>query len=871
MARRVLNYTPMRRPVLAALLAIGAIASSMADSPNPKPVALTWPTVTVLDAATSATPDPPTGLAVSAVRGSTVTLRWTPPTSGPEPTAYLLEGGLQPGEVLGQVPVGATPEVTLDLPVGVLHVRIYSVVDSARSVASVELRVVVGPAEVPSAPAHLLGLVHGDQLTVAWRNTFEAGTPSGLWLEVAGTLSGALPLGVGESATYTGVPPGTYTLRVFAANEAGLSQPSPAITLNVPAACSGAPGPVTNVRSWRTGSALTVEWDAPTTGAAATSYRVHVSGTLEARLDTTGRRVSGPVPPGHYGVQVVATNPCGESAAEPPPVDWTTVVRSGSSHLVHFAPVPGAALHRVFWSSSRDAVIGLTPEVHAVDVSASPASLPETDPGVPVYYRVSSAHGPVVGAGGPVSLAPAFETTRYVGWPVNATPALFDANGDGCLDLVGAWGRCDGSFDRYDPAAIGLGALTIDDSTKARDSRFADFTGDGIIDIFTNVYTRADDLSVRAALYVGRGDGTFVEDPRVAALAIRGFGETILVADFDNDGDIDVFLPHYTHLDDGGHNWLLINDGLGGFHDVATTAGVAINAHFQPEGAQALDLDNDGWIDILVASHLFVNNGDLTFTDRAPALHGPVRFDEGLRLADVDLDGDFDLLHHDSHTTRLFRRDDDRFAAGEILDGTPEHDTFGYGLNVCDLNGDGFEDLLVAQNDRVSTVGRPRVLLNAGGHFVLSAVLDGPEIYNDLLACADLDGSGLPDIVRRWGEMVPPTPETNVLEGYLVHRTLGTSGPVLRLRVVDGSGRRNQQGRVVRIRPLAAPGRTLLRAVESGSGFMAQNGYDLLVAAPWPGEYAVEVRFAHGWVTTTARPGDVLTVRTDGTVATGLR
>ena len=91
----------------------------------------------------------------------------------------------------------------------------------------------------------------------------------------------------------------------------------------------------------------------------------------------------------------------------------------------------------------------------------------------------------------------------------------------------------------------------------------------------------------------------------MAALGIRGFGETILAADFDNDGDVDVFLPHYTHIN-GGRNWLLINDGHGQFHDVAAAAGVAINRFFPPEGAQAIDVDDDGWLDIIVAGHLYI-------------------------------------------------------------------------------------------------------------------------------------------------------------------------------------------------------------------------------------------------------------------------
>ena len=59
----------------------------------------------------------------------------------------------------------------------------------------VELRVVVGPAEAPSAPAHLLGLVHGDQLTlVVAQHVRRAGPRRRLWLEVAARCSGALPL-----------------------------------------------------------------------------------------------------------------------------------------------------------------------------------------------------------------------------------------------------------------------------------------------------------------------------------------------------------------------------------------------------------------------------------------------------------------------------------------------------------------------------------------------------------------------------------------------------------------------------------------------------------------------------------------------------
>ncbi len=75
----------------------------------------------------------------------------------------------------------------------------------------------------------------------------------------------------------------------------------------------------------------------------------------------------------------------------------------------------------------------------------------------------------------------------------------------------------------------------------------------------------------------------------------------------------------------------------------------------------------------------------------------------------------------------------------------------------------------------------------------------------------------------------------------------------------------------MQVRPLTGPPRVMLRPVESGSGLLAQNGYDLLVATPWDGDYEVAVRFAGGWVRTTGRAGDALTIRADGTVLTGLQ
>jgi hypothetical protein len=157
------------------------------------------------------------------------------------------------------------------------------------------------------------------------------------------------------------------------------------------------------------------------------------------------------------------------------------------------------------------------------------------------------------------------------------------------------------------------------------------------------------------------------------------------------------------------------------------------------------------------------------------------------------------------------------------------------------------------------------MLINVAGQLMPSAVQSGSVAAgdllaaNDLLACADFDANGVIDVMARWGT------------GYRSLAALQPLTSVIRIRVLGAGGERNQQGRVVRVTPEDQPDRVMTRAVETGSGLRAQNQYDLLVGAPWPGEYAISVRFAAGVVNATAEPGDSLTIYADGRVVDGLQ
>ncbi len=259
---------------------------------------------------------PPADLFLAAISGNTITLRWAPPSVGPLPTGYQVEGGVVPGEVLGTLPLGPTPTVTFALPSGSFFLRVRAIAEGVLSGVSNEIvaHVNVNVPLPPSPPAGLLGLVVGNTVSLAWRNTLEGRAPAAIMLDVTGAATLSVPLGLTDTFSFAGVPPGTYTFAVRAVNGVGSSAPSNAVTLTFPGGCSGAPLAPSKFLAYKVGNTLFVVWDPAASGPAPTVYVLNVSGTFSGALATPGRALSGAVGAGIYSFNVVASNACGSSA-----------------------------------------------------------------------------------------------------------------------------------------------------------------------------------------------------------------------------------------------------------------------------------------------------------------------------------------------------------------------------------------------------------------------------------------------------------------------------------------------------------------------------------------------------------------------------
>ena len=272
-------------------------------------------------------------------------------------------------------------------------------------------------------------------------------------------------------------------------------------------------------------------------------------------------------------------------------------------------------------------------------------------------------------------------------------------------------------------------------------------------------------------------------------LRIFGRASGCVFADFDNDGDLDLYLsnhaidgkpygqPHY-----GAPNALFRNEGSGKFTDVSAASGTCPSG-FTARSATVLDYDGDGLLDLLVGecfvqggegrSKLFHNQGNLKFDDVSSAAGLPERI-VGLGVAAGDIDGDGwpDIFFAGRDALKLGRDRGNRLflndRQGHFREVPAAHADFSWeykdtlddtacGVSFGDVNRDGLPDILIGQHfDRPWFTGGVPVRL-----YLHRGMSDGWPKYEEITAAAglnplpmkgphveiqDFDNDGWPDV-----------------------------------------------------------------------------------------------------------------------------
>nr|WP_294923730.1 FG-GAP-like repeat-containing protein [uncultured Flavobacterium sp.] len=178
-----------------------------------------------------------------------------------------------------------------------------------------------------------------------------------------------------------------------------------------------------------------------------------------------------------------------------------------------------------------------------------------------------------------------------------------------------------------------------------------DFNNDNYLDIVTS------DWSLDGVMHYFQNNkkGNFADHSKISEIGRFKGGLSMIQADYDNDGDTDIFVLRGAWMQKYGRqpNSLLRNNGDGTFTDVTIKSG--LYSEFPTQAGSWNDYNNDGYLDLFIGnestdnepypSELYLNNQDGTFTNVAKAAKcDVVSFIKGATSADYDNDGDIDLF-----------------------------------------------------------------------------------------------------------------------------------------------------------------------------------------------------------------------------------
>ena len=335
----------------------------------------------------------------------------------------------------------------------------------------------------------------------------------------------------------------------------------------------------------------------------------------------------------------------------------------------------------------------------------------------------------------------AMSVSRYLPETMGPGVAFFDYDNDGWMDvfLVNS-----GSSDFYTPAAPPKNALyknnrngTFTDVTEAAGvaggrefgmgCAIADYDNDGYQDILVTAYGRC-------TLYHNNGNGTFTDVTARAGLAAPGWTTSAVWFDYDNDGKLDLFLCSFVQFSAKsdvfcGDNklgkrfyciprvfkptpsLLFHNNGDGTFKEVSAGTGIQ-RAMGKALGVVATDINGDQAMDLFVANDtvqnfLFVNRGKGQWEEIGLAAevgfsaNGTPRSGMGVDAGDVNGDGRQDLFvaNVDQEMFSLYRNDGNEFFSDVAnFHGVAQATRLlsGWGLKFFDYDNDGHVDLILA-------------------------------------------------------------------------------------------------------------------------------------------------------------------------------
>lgn len=307
-------------------------------------------------------------------------------------------------------------------------------------------------------------------------------------------------------------------------------------------------------------------------------------------------------------------------------------------------------------------------------------------------------------------------------------------------------------------------AGVADSASASFGSTMVDIDGDGDLDIYVSEYNFTPNR-----LFINNGDGTFTDKAKEFGLDFVGNSIQATFFDYDKDGDLDMYLvvngqSEVDYESRGELSKFYKNNGNNTFTEVSQQIGIKHKGFGL--SASVADYNNDGWLDLYVANdfeapdYLYYNNGDGTFRNGTKtATRHTSYFSMGSDAADVNNDGLMDFLSVDMlpadhqrrntqfETVSIFstlhdssqmlknslqiNRGDGTFSDIGYMTGTAMTDWSWCPL-IADFNNDGLKDIFVSNGikydimdrDAIRFAANPEVLEKMGLHELAKKMSD---------------------------------------------------------------------------------------------------------------------------------------------------
>jgi len=392
-----------------------------------------------------------------------------------------------------------------------------------------------------------------------------------------------------------------------------------------------------------------------------------------------------------------------------------------------------------------------------------------------------------------------------------------DYDQDGYLDLfVSNFGtprnflyhnNQDGTFTRVDSAPITTDIMTAEGCV------WADFDNDGDLDLFVSVGLGANDV-----LYRNGGGGVFTRLTNSPPVQSGGNSRGCAWADFDNDGWVDLFVAN----EKSQNNFLFHNDGGNGFTRILT--GAIATDRGNSFGCCWADYDNDGYQDLFVAnngvrSFLYHNEGNGTFLKIATgAIVTNIANSAGCAWGDYDNDGFLDLFVANLGQKNFLYHNNGDGSFTLIRDsGIGQEASYSWGGAWADFDNDGHLDLFVANGQPNGTGVKDFLYRNRGdGTFekLTLGSLVNDSSAGDGCAWGDYNNDGFVDLFV-----------TNLNgQNNFLYRNNGNSNHWLTIQCEGRISNRSAIGtRIELTAEIAGALVRQIREVSAGSGYGSQN------------------------------------------------